>query len=144
MRVGQRAQQHGVYDAEDGGIGADAERQGQQDNGSVGGVLSQVAERESDVLRHHVDRAHAPRLATVVHDQGDAAEVLTGRVARRVGGHPSGDERLGLHLQVVAEFRVHPPLEGGGAERSPKAPEHRQDRHTYLTVRLKPDTTKDR
>ena len=109
MRVGQRAQQHGVDDAEDRGIGADAERQGQQDDGGVGRVLSQVAERESDVLRHHVDRAHAPRLATVVLDQGDAAEVLTGRVARRVGRHPAGDERLGLELEMVAEFGVHRP-----------------------------------
>ncbi len=43
MGVRQRPQQDGVDDAEYGGVGADAERERQQHDRGVAGVLPQVA-----------------------------------------------------------------------------------------------------
>jgi len=44
LRVRQRLQQHAVDDAEDGGVGADADCQGQDRDGREHGELQQPAE----------------------------------------------------------------------------------------------------
>jgi len=46
----QRAEEHGVDDAEDSGIGADAERQGDDSHKGEAGTLHEGAEAEPDVL----------------------------------------------------------------------------------------------
>jgi hypothetical protein len=51
----QRPQQHAVDGAEHGRVGADAERQRDDDDGGVAGALPHQAQRVADVLQQHVD-----------------------------------------------------------------------------------------
>ena len=51
-RIGQRLQHDAVDDAEDGGVGADAERQRQDGDGGVGRALEQGAEDVAHVGYH--------------------------------------------------------------------------------------------
>jgi len=53
LRVGQRAQQHCIQHAEDGGIGADAERHGDNDDSSEAGPLDHLAQRETQILEQN-------------------------------------------------------------------------------------------
>src|SRR5262245_26609092 len=55
-RIRQRAKQHGVDDAEDRGVGADAESQRQYDRGRESGILPQDANRIGDVLTQRIQK----------------------------------------------------------------------------------------
>ena len=50
MREGQRPQQNSVDDAENGDIGANAERKGQHGNNGKAGLFEQHSERVAQVL----------------------------------------------------------------------------------------------
>jgi hypothetical protein len=50
VRDGKRAVEGGVHDAEDGGVGADAKREREYDDGEEAGTFSEVAEGELEVL----------------------------------------------------------------------------------------------
>ena len=50
-RVGKRLQHDGVDDAEDGGVGADAERHRDDDGERIAGLLAQAAHAVANVLR---------------------------------------------------------------------------------------------
>ena len=52
MRIRQRLEQHAVDDAEDGGVGADAERERQDRDRGVARALGQGAEGVAHVLHH--------------------------------------------------------------------------------------------
>jgi hypothetical protein len=47
---GQRPQQYGVHDTENGGVGADAEGEREHHHGREAGILPQLAEGESEVV----------------------------------------------------------------------------------------------
>src|ERR1700722_9036746 len=51
MIKGQRLQQHPVYDAEDGSVCADAEREREDRDGGKSGILCQTAHAVADILR---------------------------------------------------------------------------------------------
>ena len=59
----QRAQQHGMDDAEDGGVGADAEREGADDDRGEPRCAQEGAHRESGVLPEVVEPPERPRIA---------------------------------------------------------------------------------
>jgi hypothetical protein len=52
---GQRAKQDGVEQGEDGGVGADAEGEGEQGDEGEAGALEEAAEAETDVLEGIVE-----------------------------------------------------------------------------------------
>ena len=54
LRHRQRLQQNRVDHSEDGGIRADAEREGQNGRGREAAVLPEEAEAEAEVLQHLV------------------------------------------------------------------------------------------
>ena len=49
---GNRPQQHGVDQAEDGGVGADAERERKRGDGGEAGLLASSRRRVTEVLKH--------------------------------------------------------------------------------------------
>ena len=65
MSTGKRqlAQQHGIDDAEDGGVGADAEREGSDDDRSEPWCAQERAHRESGVLPEVVEPPERPGIA---------------------------------------------------------------------------------
>ena len=62
---GERFQQNGVQDAEQSGVGADAERERGHRHGREAGVLAQPADRVTDVLDHGAHRFHSARRARI-------------------------------------------------------------------------------
>src|SRR5439155_24578768 len=62
-RIGQRLEQHGVDRAEDGGIGADAEREREHGDEREGGAFGERADGEAEVLEEGVH--HSVRRATI-------------------------------------------------------------------------------
>ena len=103
MRIFEGPQQHGVDDAEDGGIEADADRQRQHGDGGESGRAPQDAECEQQVLPELVDPGAAPDLAGLLLDQPDVAEFAQ-RGRPGVGWrHPALDVVLRLALQVLAD-----------------------------------------
>ena len=61
--IRQRAEQHGMDDAEDGGVGADAEREGADDDRGEPRRAQERARRESGVLTEVVEPPERPRIA---------------------------------------------------------------------------------
>ena len=57
LRHGQRTQQHGVHDAEDGGVGGDAEREHEERDEREAGAAAETAQRVDDVLPNRVEHA---------------------------------------------------------------------------------------
>jgi len=54
LRHGQRTQQHGVHDAEDGGVGRDAEREHEKGDDREAAAAAEAAQRIDDVLPYGV------------------------------------------------------------------------------------------
>ena len=65
IRLGprQRPQQHGVHDAEDRGVGADAERQRQHGDGGKAGVARERARAEAQVLARRSRASEGGRMS---------------------------------------------------------------------------------
>ena len=116
FRVGDwnRPQNNGVHRAENGGCGADAERQRDDGHGRESRVAQQLANGKPDVVRElgeifgaaHVSipsAAYSPagRVYTI-----DVAEALDGGLARGRRFHAAGHELADPHLDVELELRV--------------------------------------
>ena len=106
---GKRAQQQGVEQAENGGVGADAESQRENRDGGEGGRATHRSQAVADVLPEPVERIPAPHFAGELLDVGAVAELAAdgafgglGRlaafdaVARR-----HGEMRLDLFVEVL-------------------------------------------
>ena len=113
-RVGQRPQQHGVDDAEDGAVGADAERQRQHRRQRVTLVRAQRAQGEADVLRDVVHDVGAmaildqslARLTQLGLDGAPVPERVLGRAPRVGGCHPLVDVLVRAHLDVERQLAI--------------------------------------
>jgi hypothetical protein len=109
--VRQRAEQDGVHDTEDRGVGPDAEGEGQDHCGREAPRRAQAPEAVPDVLEDVFEEAHAPRLAAFLLDPLEAAQAHEREPPRFVGRNPAAEVFLGLHLEVEAELVIHPLLE---------------------------------
>ena len=100
-RVGKRREQNAVHQAEDRGVGADAERQREHGDGREARAAPQHARAEAQVLREGVE--HAVRRARRGSAPWRARRRRTGarRSPRLAAIHPAGGERVDLLLQVV-------------------------------------------
>jgi hypothetical protein len=79
--IGQRAEQHGMDHAEDGGVGADAQREGAHDDGGEPRRAQECAGRESGVLPEIVEPSERPGVAMQFLRLRDPPEYASGRQA---------------------------------------------------------------
>ena len=105
-RVRERAQHDGVHDREDRGVGANAERQGEDRHCREPGVARQAAAGVGDILPQLVDEAEAKRVPAAILDVGDAAERADRRRTRIVGGEACGEVLLDLSIEVELQLGV--------------------------------------
>ena len=105
LRVGDGdgAEHDAVDDGEDGGVGADAEGEGEDDDGGEERGFADAAEGEAEILHEMVEPADGPDFARVFHDAGDVAEFSHGGVAGFFGGHAAGDVVLRFDFDVILD-----------------------------------------
>ncbi len=72
--IGQRAENDGIDHAEDRGIGADAEGQGERGDDGEAGTLAQGARGVAQILAQHFDPANGPHVANGLLDHGGTAK----------------------------------------------------------------------
>ena len=104
--VGERAQENGVDEAEDGGVGADADGQGKDGEGGEGGAATQLAEGVAEILGEGFEGGSGAAVADGLLDLLDAAAVGEGGAAGFVGRHAGGDAFVGEEVGVSADFGV--------------------------------------
>src|SRR5262245_8773506 len=100
--MGERLEENAANDTEDRGVGANAERQCEHDDGGEGRAVPERANRESHVGRELLEPtrpALIARLFLVVFDATELAERCRPRSAQR---HAASDVRSSLALDVVA------------------------------------------
>ncbi len=105
LRVGDRdgAKHHRVDEREDGGIGADAERDRDDDDGGEDGRFANAAQGEAQILREMIEPRGDPNSARVFHHPGNVAEFAHGGVAGFFGRHSAGDVVLGFDVDVILD-----------------------------------------
>ena len=117
VAVGQRSQQHAVDDAEDGGVGADAQRHGEDDDQREAGAAAQVAQAVANVLRGRFEEpATASDRGRRLLPPATVAEQAKRFTACRLVRHPARDVLLDQHVEVVLQLRVELPFETPAAE----------------------------
>src|SRR5215469_8964180 len=105
--IGKRSQKHSVDDAEDGGVGADAQRERQNGDGGEARTLAEHAGGIAQVLRGLVQEAPAARLAALLLERLEVTEFdsCAPRGLRAV--HAGPDKIIGVERKMVTEFLVH-------------------------------------
>jgi hypothetical protein len=84
--VGKRFEEHAVYHAEDGGIGADSERQREDGDGGESGILAETTEGVADVLHEDFERDSHSDVADAFLHLFHAAEIAAGFFGERLPG----------------------------------------------------------
>ena len=86
---GKRMQDDGVDDAEDRGVGSDAQRQCEYGDNGECGILAECAKSEADVLKQIVEeRCDGALVAHGLLDERDVAEFATRGSAEDFGSAP--------------------------------------------------------
>jgi len=106
MRERRRPQQHGVDDAEYGGVEADADRQRQDHHGGESTAPAQHAQRVADVLPQLVDPDGNPDRPRVLLRARDAAECFERRGPGVLRRQPAVDVLLDGALEMIADVVV--------------------------------------
>ncbi len=127
-RVGEGTQEHAPHHAEHGGVGADAEAEGERDHGGEAGVAPQAARRVLQVLGEGLEEPHAPRLAALLLDPVDPAEAQGRPPPRLLGGDALALPLLGLELEVEAQLVVQLALHAIAGEEGTQEVAHAGDR----------------
>lgn len=117
----QWPQQHRVDQAEDGGVGAGAERQRDDGHGGKAALPAEHAQGVSQILERRLDERQAAAIPIDLFDLIDAAEGAQRRVPGVVSGHPSAPVLVDLHLEVAADLVVEIPLEPAAREQGAQA-----------------------
>ena len=115
--VGKWAQQRRVDEAEDGGVGADAERERHDRRDREARRASQQTDGVADVASERLERREA---ATIAHRLGrliDAAEVAAGRRPRRLRRQAAPDVLIGQQVEVILQFLAEVALDAVATER---------------------------
>jgi hypothetical protein len=131
VRIGvrQRAQEHGVDDAEHPGVGADPQRQGDHGGRGQAGAPAEHAERLPQVLQEGVERDPDVRVAGALAHQQRVAEGLAGARAGLVRRQAFRGELPGPHVEVEPQLLVDLLRQRAGAEDVADAAEQR---HRHL------------
>ena len=125
--VGQRCQQNRVDDAEDGRVGADAERKRRNRDRGEPRVPPQRAQPVADVLQHALQPRRDPDVMNMVAGERQVAQRAPCRGGRRGTVEPPRLQLLPLHLQVEPQLVVELALVTIALEQVAQAPE--QPRH---------------
>ena len=128
--VGQRAQQHAVHDAEDGGVGTNSEAQRQDHRRGEPGILENGPHGVPQVLSElchdavplalSVDHHHCSTLRA---DSSVVAKATRRLAPRRRRAHAGRLQSAGPHLDVIGELAIDVLLNGLTANRGPQAEE---------------------
>ncbi len=129
LRVRQRPQQHGVDDGEDGGVGADAERQRDKRGGREPRGPPQHPEAVPDILRQRLEHREAALIAPRVGDLRLAAEIQSGGAARRRRVEAAGAVALFQHGEMEPQLLTELPLAPPKTERASGAREQLTQAH---------------
>jgi len=108
---GQRAQQHGIDEREDGGVRADAQAQRQNDHGAKAGALSQLSGAALDVAQRRLERRDPTRIAAPLLHLFDAphraARLAFGFLARHSALDEFRDLPVVMKLELVGQLALH-------------------------------------
>jgi hypothetical protein len=99
--------QHLVHQAEDGRVGADAERERHRGDDGVGGRPAHRSQRVARIRPQIVEPPQAARIAHLFLNQRDVAELAPRRRLRVGGRHAARAQQLDLPLEVIAQLVIH-------------------------------------
>ena len=156
--VGQRSDQHRLRHGEHRGVGADAQRQRQHDDGGKAGCPGKQAQREGQILADLVEEpSGAPlfllalALRSARSGDGDSVAETTKGLGPGVRRRPPPvDEFLRAHVEVKGQLDVDVCLHVGAPESQVAAPDrclrHRDLAHTgcSFAVRTRPTASANR
>ena len=121
----ERPQQHRVDDAEDGAVGADAQRQRQQGGRGEPTGAEQPADPVARILKEHLDRWQPALFAIALLHLGDSSE-SSKCGSTRVGGRQAAPHvLLRQHLDMKLDFVVEVHVERPTSKQSGDADEKR-------------------
>ena len=100
----QHAQEGGVDQAEDSGVGADSEREAENRDGGEAGALAHRTECIAQVQCHGFDQGKGPPVPIVFLHRVDASETAHSGIAGLRIVHPALQVVFGLHLQMEADL----------------------------------------
>ena len=104
VRVRKRRQEHRIDNAEDGGVGADAEREREDGREGEGGSATKAAQRVRHIAEGLIDDRHAAAIAIRLFRRLEPAKLQDGVAARLVGRHAGPDAGVDVQLQVALEL----------------------------------------
>ena len=131
LGIGKWLQDPCVHEAEDRGVRADAEGEGQQGDGAEGRVPAQQARPESQVPPQDIQPRHTAAVAVALLRRLDAAEPGEGLPASVFGREAGAPAIVGVHLQVALDLLGQLPLppllleEIGQSQHEDAQPPHR-------------------
>src|SRR5215510_3682224 len=115
----QRLERHGVNQAEDGGVGANTERQHERRNQGESGILAQHSHAITQVLPKFFNPSDSKGVAAPFLCLPHPAECLESLASRLLWIHPRADILLSLSLNVVAQFFIQFALDQRPAQQRP-------------------------
>ncbi len=129
----KRAEEHGVDDAEQRGIDADAKRQCPYGYACERAMPAQRSDGVSNVLRNHVEDRQPALLPVDFLDLLDSTELAprrSARVGRReAAAHVFVDQQVEVDLNLLAQFGVVMPLRKQGSQTGREFAQPRHDAH---------------
>jgi hypothetical protein len=105
-REWERAEEDGVDDGKDGGVGADTEGESEDGNSGEGGGFSEEAEGEAGVVEERFYERERLLVVDELLGLFEAAEFEEGLAAGFFGGHAFGEVAVDVELEVGGEFGV--------------------------------------
>src|ERR1700693_3898535 len=111
IRVRQRLEEHGVNDAEDSSVGADAKSESEHGHSGEAGTLSQHTEGVACVLKKSFDKGQTAEVVIGFFQLRDAAEFDASSASGFFRRHASANIFVGEHIEMrfklAREFLIH-------------------------------------
>lgn len=89
--VRKRFEEHAVYHAENGGVGPDTKREGEDGDGGESGIPAEATEGVTDVLQKDFERDARSDVAHAILDLFHAAQIAEGFLEGVFRGHAAAD-----------------------------------------------------
>src|SRR5215469_17318453 len=105
--IRQRHEQNSIHQAEDGGVRADAESQGENSNSRESRVFAECAQAETQILGEAVGEVDATRVAAFLLGALDGAKLDARPPPRFLEWHAAAHQIFGARLDVKAQLRIH-------------------------------------
>ena len=105
LAIGKRPQQHAVHHRENGGVGADAEREREHRYGGEAGILAQHAQTIANIHEKVLKCGPLPDFAAALLDLEDVAKLPPGGEGRFFPRHAAGHQLIDFFRQVLFDLR---------------------------------------